>query len=125
MGFENGLVRWAFNSELWRPSDEEWKRLLDAVQPEERARINRFVFKKDAKLALVGRILIRRFVCKHFNLGGKEGNRQVTLKRTKQGKPFLVICFSTIPTLAECPLSTSQKQKQGSIDLAVGHFSWR
>ena len=46
-------LRWAFKFSTWNPSQEEWTLAATAVQREEKDRIGRFVFKKDAKSAMV------------------------------------------------------------------------
>jgi phosphopantetheinyl transferase len=57
-----------------------------SIAPEERERIGRFVFACDAKLAMAGRLLIRRAV--RDALGVEAG--EVVLGRTKERKPYLV-----------------------------------
>lgn len=47
-------LRWAFACGSWKPSEEEWTLAGSSVQPEEKDRIRKFVFKKDAKSAMVG-----------------------------------------------------------------------
>lgn len=56
------IYRWAFNCRQWEPLKEEIRLALAVVQSEEKNRILRFVFKEDAKRALVGRLLIRKCV---------------------------------------------------------------
>jgi hypothetical protein len=46
-------LRWAFNFGLWRPTKEEWMLAAQCIQTEEKNRIEKFVFKKDAKSAMV------------------------------------------------------------------------
>lgn len=48
-----GGVRWAFPCASWRPRREEWLLAARLVQPEEKERIGRLVFARDAKAALV------------------------------------------------------------------------
>lgn len=48
-----GGVRWAFPCAAWRPRREEWLLAARLVQPEEKERIGRFVYARDAKAALV------------------------------------------------------------------------
>lgn len=47
-------LRWALDALSWSPSVEELAFALACVQDEERVRIGRFVFLRDAKLALAG-----------------------------------------------------------------------
>ena len=76
--------RWAFNTEEWT-SDAEYERALTLVQPEERTRIERFKFRKDAKTAVVGRLLLRRLIHDVTGLPFAD----IDLRRTKEGKPYL------------------------------------
>lgn len=55
-------VRWAFNVRVWQPSREQWLYALRCVQPEEKERIQKFVFTKDAKASMIGRLLLRKCV---------------------------------------------------------------
>lgn len=94
---KNGLVRWAINTSNWSPTRSEWTtgmRLVDSE--EERIKINRYVFKKDAKQALVGRLLIRK-VChaylgaEHFSFSRDPQNvDKWFIQRSEKGKPLLV-----------------------------------
>ena len=46
-------VRWAFRFGTWNPTQEEWIQAARCVQKEEKDRIGKFVFRKDAKSAMV------------------------------------------------------------------------
>lgn len=46
-------VRWAFSCGSWQPSRAEWLLAVRSIQPEEKTRIGKFVFARDAKAALV------------------------------------------------------------------------
>lgn len=50
------MVKWAFNFRAWQPTRSEWMFCGQCIQSEEKDRIQRFVFKKDAKAAMVGLI---------------------------------------------------------------------
>ncbi|XP_060744008.1 L-aminoadipate-semialdehyde dehydrogenase-phosphopantetheinyl transferase [Tachysurus vachellii] len=78
-------VRWAFRCGAWNPSRSEWLLGTCCIQPEERDRIGQFMFSKDAKAAMAGRLLIRKLVCVKMGLPW-DGFR---LDRTPRGKPFL------------------------------------
>ncbi|XP_032219986.2 L-aminoadipate-semialdehyde dehydrogenase-phosphopantetheinyl transferase isoform X2 [Nematostella vectensis] len=67
-------IRWAFRSEAWRPTKQEWLLALSLVQKEEKERVMRFVFKKDAKSSLMLAVPYH----------------DLQLARTEKGKPFLV-----------------------------------
>lgn len=46
-------IRWAFNFSVWNPTRTEWTFCNQCIQNEERERIKKFYFKKDAKAAMV------------------------------------------------------------------------
>lgn len=78
-------VRWAFNFRTWSPSAEDWILCNQCVQPEEAQRISKFVFKKDAKSSMIGRLMIRKVVSEYFNIPYKD----VMLARSEKGKPYI------------------------------------
>ncbi|KAI9526303.1 hypothetical protein NQZ68_040554 [Dissostichus eleginoides] len=80
-----GSVRWAFLCGSWRPSRSEWMLANRCIQREERDRIGQFVFAKDAKSAMAGRLLLRRFVCERMGIPWSE----IRLERSPRGKPYL------------------------------------
>jgi len=59
---------------------------MSCVQKEEKERISKFVFCRDAKLALVGRLLIRSALV--WCLGVE--NSSIVLGRTAKGRPVVV-----------------------------------
>lgn len=92
-----GVVRWAVNFEKWKPEQEEWDKILEIIEPEEKARILRFKrplngtlitgrHNPDAKSACLGRLLLRMLVHKELGIPYKD----IQFARTKEGKPFLV-----------------------------------
>lgn len=78
-------VRLAFRSGAWKPTRKEWLLGTSCLQIEEKERIMNFVFKKDAKSALIGRLLMRKVISDFTKIPYNE----VILKRTEKGKPFL------------------------------------
>ncbi|XP_037569210.1 L-aminoadipate-semialdehyde dehydrogenase-phosphopantetheinyl transferase-like [Dermacentor silvarum] len=77
-------VRWAFNVRAWQPTREQWLYALRCVQPEEKERIQKFVFTKDAKASMIGRLLLRKCISElrhvpyhDIHLGRNEHNRPV------------------------------------------------
>lgn len=80
-----GSVRWAFRCGSWTPSRSEWLFAARCVQREEKERIGQFVFAKDAKAAMAGRLLLRRFVCERMGVSWAE----IRLERSPRGKPYL------------------------------------
>lgn len=80
-----GGVRWAFRCGSWKPTRSEWLFAARCVQREEKDRIGQFVFAKDAKSAMAGRLLLRRLVCEKMAVPWSE----IRLERTPRGKPYL------------------------------------
>ncbi|NXJ58987.1 ADPPT transferase, partial [Rostratula benghalensis] len=87
-----GSIRWAFPCAAWRPRREEWLLAARLVQPEEKDRIGQFVFARDAKAALAGRLLIRKLITEKLCIPWNE----INLQRTSKGKPFLANNILTI-----------------------------
>ena len=63
---------------------------------QERNRISRFRFRKDAKLALVGRLLLQHTACTALGLPFGAAD----FARTKENKPFLAHAKQCAPTTA-------------------------
>ncbi|KAK2847123.1 hypothetical protein Q5P01_010122 [Channa striata] len=80
-----GSVRWAFRCGPWTPSRSDWLFATRCVQREEKDRIGQFVFAKDAKSAMAGRLLLRKFVCERMGIPWSE----IRLERSPRGKPYL------------------------------------
>lgn len=80
-----GSVRWAFRCGSWTPTRSEWLFASRCIQPEEKERIGQFVFTKDAKSAMAGRLLLRKFVCEKMNIPWAH----IRLERSPRGKPYL------------------------------------
>nr|BAB25740.1 unnamed protein product [Mus musculus] len=78
-------VRWAFSCGTWLPSRAEWLLAMRSIQPEEKERIGKFVFARDAKAALAGRLMIRKLVAEKLNIPWDH----IRLQRTSKGKPVL------------------------------------
>lgn len=79
-------VKWYFNVTKWKPIRHEWLRLISSEADEEIQRINKFVYQDDAKTALVGRAMIRKFVSYVI----RRPSNEIRLTRTDHGRP--VIC---------------------------------
>lgn len=79
-------VRWAFNTRLWSPNKADWMTALSCIQPEEKERIGKYVFKKDAKSSIAGRLMLRKLVTERFGLSWAHAR----FCRTEKGRPFLM-----------------------------------
>ncbi|XP_076832381.1 L-aminoadipate-semialdehyde dehydrogenase-phosphopantetheinyl transferase [Brachyhypopomus gauderio] len=78
-------ARWAFRCGSWAPTCSDWLFAARCVQREEKERIGQFVFAKDARSAMAGRLLIRKLICEKMGFAW-DGFR---LERTPRGKPYL------------------------------------
>ncbi|XP_055621491.1 L-aminoadipate-semialdehyde dehydrogenase-phosphopantetheinyl transferase [Toxorhynchites rutilus septentrionalis] len=81
----NGHARWAFDLSSWQPSWTELLLATSCVQPDEKRRLAKFVFRDDVHASLIGRLMMRRFV--HLATG-LEYDR-IEFDRDGKGKPFL------------------------------------
>lgn len=78
-------VRWAFNWKEWNPSEREFEQAISCVQSDEKARLGRFIFRKDVRASLAGRLLMRKFVSEH---GGLSYDKIIFL-RDEHNRPTL------------------------------------
>lgn len=78
-------VRWAFNFNAWNPTQADILLASSCIQPEEKQRLAKFVFKNDFKSSLIGRLMMRKFVHEALGLSYKE----VRFFRDAKGKPYL------------------------------------
>ena len=77
-------IRWAFNWSNWQPTEKELMRAFSYLQIEEKERIGKFVFRKDARASLVGRLMIRKFVNESTGVSYKD----IILTRDEYNKPI-------------------------------------
>ncbi|XP_071781941.1 L-aminoadipate-semialdehyde dehydrogenase-phosphopantetheinyl transferase [Centroberyx gerrardi] len=88
-----GSVRWAFRCGSWTPTRSEWLYAARCIQREEKDRIGQFMFAKDAKSAMAGRLLLRRLVCDRMGVPWSE----IRLERSPRGKPYLAAPLKVSP----------------------------
>ena len=86
-------TRWAFNFSKWEPTEKELLLATSCIQVEEKARLAKFVFRKDFKASLVGRLLMRKFVSKYTGIS----YNKVNFRRDCREKPF----YETTDTAAQ------------------------
>ncbi|GFS15813.1 L-aminoadipate-semialdehyde dehydrogenase-phosphopantetheinyl transferase [Elysia marginata] len=84
--FTGRSVRLAIKVKNWLPNQAEWTHAAQCVQVEEKERIGKFMFRRDAKAAMVGRLLMRFSLSKILGIP----SRTLLFKRTEKGKPYLV-----------------------------------
>ncbi|XP_043472857.1 L-aminoadipate-semialdehyde dehydrogenase-phosphopantetheinyl transferase [Leptopilina heterotoma] len=77
-------VRWAFNWANWHPTEKEFMRLMSYIQVDEKERLGKFVFRKDVKASLIGRLMIRKFVSEYACVPYNE----VVFTRDDHNKPI-------------------------------------
>ena len=77
------MYRWAVPLDKINLNVHEWQKCLSCIQLEEQARVNKFVYKKDSISALIGRLLIRKFL--HLVTGLP--NNEIKVTRTEKGRP--------------------------------------
>lgn len=79
-------VRWYFNFNTWNPTAGELLFATSCIQKEEKERIGRFVYKKDFKASLIGRLLMRKFVNEFAGIS----YREIKFGRDERGKPEIL-----------------------------------
>ncbi|XP_055528416.1 L-aminoadipate-semialdehyde dehydrogenase-phosphopantetheinyl transferase [Wyeomyia smithii] len=80
-----GHVRWAFDLAGWRPTVADLLLATSCIQPEEKQRLAKFVFRDDFNASLIGRLMMRQFV--HLATGLHYD--RIEFGRDLKGKPFL------------------------------------
>lgn len=83
-------VRWCFNATKWIPTKDQWLKLSASVPICEMERINKFVYKEDAKVSLIGQVLIRSFL----SISLKRPSNQLDLTRNNHGRPVFTQEYS-------------------------------
>lgn len=78
-------VRWFFDLLSWKPSVGDLTVALSSIHGEERSRIEKFVYRRDALASLVGRLLTRAYCCTAAGLSWD----RLDLRRDQNGKPYL------------------------------------
>ncbi|XP_058810257.1 L-aminoadipate-semialdehyde dehydrogenase-phosphopantetheinyl transferase [Phymastichus coffea] len=89
-------IRWAFNISRWEPTETEFTLASSCLQQEEKNRIGKFIFKKDIKASLAGRLMIRKCLSEYtgvpYNL--------VEISRDVNGKPIYKDKNSKLPSVS-------------------------
>lgn len=75
--------RLAFNCNMWHPTKHDWLLVASFIQQEEKERIGKFHFKRDAKCAMAGRLLITNFITTVTGLPWSD----IKIDREEHGKP--------------------------------------
>ncbi|CAL7938964.1 unnamed protein product [Xylocopa violacea] len=78
-------IRWAFNWKEWNPCEKDFAYAISCIQLDEKDRLGRFVFRKDVRASLIGRLMMRKFV----NDYGCIPYTNIVLTRDTCNKPIL------------------------------------
>lgn len=78
-------IRWSFNWGTWSPSPQQFRQAISLIQPEEKLRLGRFVFRKDVRASLAGRLLMRKYVSESLHVP----YHLVKLLRDENNRPCL------------------------------------
>lgn len=87
MSIKNGHIRWAFKLTTWKPTLDELLIATACIQPEEKQRLAAFMFRDDFQASLIGRLLMRKFVCDATDIPYEN----IVFNRDERGKPFLAM----------------------------------
>lgn len=85
MSIRLGNARWAFDLSTWRPTLNELLLATSCIQPEEKERLAKFVFRNDFDASLIGRLLLRKFVSESTN----QPYDSIRFERDARGRPSL------------------------------------
>lgn len=81
----SSAIRWAFNWKEWNPCEREFEYAISCVQSDEKTRLGKFVFRKDVRASLAGRLLMRKFVNEYTDLPYDK----IVFVRDEHNKPVL------------------------------------
>lgn len=87
MSLKHGHARWAFDLNAWKPTLSELLLATSCIQPEEKLRLAKFVYRNDFDASLIGRLLMRAFVKKS---NPSIDYNQILFGRDARGKPYLL-----------------------------------
>ena len=80
------MIKLALKTSSWIPTQDQWLRAANTISTVERNRIGEFIFRRDAKQSLAGRLMIRSTLADLSSLPPQF----FVLEREKSGRPFLV-----------------------------------
>lgn len=88
MSIKSGHARWAFDLEAWkhRCTINDLKLATSCIQPEEKERLAKFVYRDDFNASIIGRLLMRRFIAACLP---ELDYNAIRFERDSRGKPFL------------------------------------
>ncbi|KAK9504053.1 hypothetical protein O3M35_010488 [Rhynocoris fuscipes] len=77
-------VRWVFDCTLWKPTVSEILLASSCIQQEEKERLGKFVFQRDIKSSLIGRLMMRKYISEVCNKSWTD----IIISRDTNGKPY-------------------------------------
>ena len=81
------ILKYCFNTSAWSPTKSEYMFLLSTIPRDERERVARYVFKRDAKQTLLGQVMIR--YCLKTLLNTDTNN--LCIARNAKERPYLKV----------------------------------
>ena len=100
-------LRWAaYAGPNWTPTPTQWMQLLELQDGEEKARIKRFHFERDAKMALMGRLMLHAAAC--AVLGADYS--QVPICKPPEAVYSYVVCCSLLPFIPDLHCAVHKRQ---------------
>ncbi|KMQ94593.1 l-aminoadipate-semialdehyde dehydrogenase-phosphopantetheinyl transferase [Lasius niger] len=109
----SSAIRWAFNWKEWNPSEREFEYAISCVQNDEKTRLGRFVFRKDVRASLVGKLLMRKFVNEYTDLPYDK----IVFIKDEHNKPVLKAEWKEIRG------SASEKSETEQISMFCRHWA--
>lgn len=79
------MYRFYFNCHQWKPTCAQWIYANQCLPIDEIQRINGYAYKRDAKFTLIGQLLIRYLLRKHF----PHSTSDIEIQRTQNNRPFV------------------------------------
>lgn len=79
-------VRWSFNWHDWCPSEKDLLLASSCIQNDEKQRLKKFVFRKDVKASLAGRLMMRKFINEYSSIPYDK----IKLSRDENNRPILI-----------------------------------
>ncbi|KAK7575553.1 hypothetical protein V9T40_011839 [Parthenolecanium corni] len=93
MNHNRRSIRWIFDCSKWYPTRQEWATASTSIQYDEKERIGKFFFKRDAKNSMAGRLLMRKFLTLYSDIRWKD----IEILRAEHGKPYFKTVGDGLP----------------------------
>lgn len=80
------MYRYYINCNKWNPTHDQWIDSMRCITKNDIEYVHKFVFQRDAKFALVGRLLTRYLLAEAFQCPSSNFD----IQRTERGRPFII-----------------------------------